>query len=146
MNCCLTNVQSAILSLCFFLVNRIIIIQLYLIHQQRRGPCSQLQKHLHLFLLNTVSPIPILVNEFVLCTISRIAIQQSAGITYYYIIIQQYSTCTDSVIPVQESKASEWIKQLKSCDVRIEMKEKLQHRSEDLPGVVEDEEVNFNKR
>ncbi|XP_063694436.1 uncharacterized protein LOC134826097 isoform X2 [Bolinopsis microptera] len=46
---------------------------------------------------------------------------------------------------IPESKASEWIKQLKSCDVRIEMKEKLQHRSEDLPGVVEDEEVNFNK-
>ena len=26
------------------------------------------------------------------------------------------------------------------------MKDKLQHRPEDLPGVVEDEEVNFNNR
>ncbi|KAL5261218.1 hypothetical protein ACHWQZ_G007056 [Mnemiopsis leidyi] len=47
---------------------------------------------------------------------------------------------------IPENKAGEWIKQLKSCDVRIEMKEKLQSpRSEDLPGVVEDEEVNFKK-
>jgi hypothetical protein len=30
--------------------------------------------------------------------------------------------------------------------VRIEMKEKLQQRSEDLPGVVEDEEGTYSNR